>query len=35
MKLRLMGQLVLTVVIDRLVFNGFKVISANTKRLVF
>jgi hypothetical protein len=30
MKLRLMGQLVLTVVIDRLVFNGFKVISANT-----
>jgi uncharacterized protein (DUF2132 family) len=35
MKLRLMGQLVLTVVIDKLVFNGFKVISANTKRLVF
>lgn len=35
MKLRLMGQLVLTVVIDRLVVKGYKVISANTKRLVF
>lgn len=35
MKLRLMGQLVLTVVIDRLVTKGFQVISANTKRLVF
>jgi hypothetical protein len=30
MKLRLMGQLVLTVVIDRLVTKGFQVISANT-----
>lgn len=30
MKLRLMGQLVLTVVIDRLVVKGFNVISANT-----
>lgn len=30
MKLRLMGQLVLTVVIDRLVVKGYKVISANT-----
>ncbi len=30
MKLRLMGQLVLTVVIERLVIKGYKVISANT-----
>ena len=30
MKLRLMGQLVLSVVIDRLVIEGYKVVSANT-----